>query len=75
MAEDFKLESVGADFAPEPTDGERAERVRRLCYADVYVKLSIWDRDFLTDIHGLKAYTRRQRQEIDRIWKLWKGQL
>ena len=72
---DFKLESVGADYAQEPTDKERADRVKAIAQSDVYSKLGMWDRDFLTDIyapgrvHG--AYTGAQRHEIDRIWKQW----
>jgi hypothetical protein len=73
--EDFKLESVSADYVPPVTDHERAERMRAICASPVYTSLSGWDRDFATDVHGLERFSPAQRFELDRIWKKWGGAL
>lgn len=73
--DNFSLESITPDTPVAIDDKERCVRVRLLCSNVMYPKLSMWDRDFLTDIHGQRGFSPRQRVELDRIWDLWGSQV
>jgi hypothetical protein len=68
---EFKLVSDSLEVAVV-TDADRRERLDWIT-SQCYARLNIWDRDFVCDQSDRVHFTGSQRDEIDRLWRRWKG--